>query len=79
MARRAEGRGGGLRGRRSGRLAGTRDPRGVWTRTPPVWCTVSGAGVVAIQQTVDTDTGEVLEEPVVLARFGDLPAEFNEG
>lgn len=37
------------------------------------------SGVVAIQQTVDTDTGEVLEEPVVLARFGDLPAEFNEG
>ncbi|WP_182422067.1 hypothetical protein [Aureimonas sp. ME7] len=37
------------------------------------------AGVVAIQQTVDTDTGEVLEEPIVLARFGELPAEFSEG
>lgn len=35
-------------------------------------------GVVAIQQTVDTDTGEVLEEPAVLARHGELPAEFNE-
>lgn len=31
------------------------------------------AGVVAIQQTVDTETGEVLEEPVVLATFGELP------
>ena len=31
------------------------------------------AGVVAIQQTIDTETGEVLEEPVVLAKFGDLP------
>lgn len=35
-------------------------------------------GVVAIQQTVDTDTGEVLEEPIVLARFGELPPEFGE-
>ncbi len=32
------------------------------------------AGVVAIQQTVDAETGEVLEEPVVLAKFGELPA-----
>ncbi|WP_185982636.1 hypothetical protein [Aureimonas mangrovi] len=32
------------------------------------------AGVVAITQTVDTDTGEVLEEPAVLARHGELPA-----
>lgn len=31
-------------------------------------------GVVAVQQTVDTETGEVLEEPIVLARFGELPA-----
>ncbi len=36
-------------------------------------------GVVAVQQVVDTDTGEVLEELVVLARHGELPAEFNEG
>ena len=32
------------------------------------------AGVVAIQQTIDTETGEVLEEPVVLAAHGELPA-----
>lgn len=32
------------------------------------------AGVVAITQTVDTETGEVLEEPTVLARHGQLPA-----
>lgn len=31
------------------------------------------AGVVAIQQTVDTETGEVLEESAVLAKFGELP------
>lgn len=31
------------------------------------------AGVVAVQQTVDTETGEVLEEPVILAQHGDLP------
>ena len=36
------------------------------------------SGVVAIQQTIDTDTGEVLEEPILLARHGDLPAEFND-
>ncbi len=36
-------------------------------------------GVVAVQQVVDTDTGEVLEEPVILARHGQLPAEFSEG
>lgn len=34
------------------------------------------AGVVAIQQTIDTETGEVLEEPVLLAAFGELPQEF---
>lgn len=33
-------------------------------------------GVVALTQTIDTDTGEVLEEPVVLARHGELPHEF---
>jgi hypothetical protein len=32
-------------------------------------------GVVAIEQTVDVDTGEILEEPIVLARHGDVPAE----
>jgi hypothetical protein len=32
-------------------------------------------GVVAVEQTVDVDTGEVLEEPVVLARHGKVPAE----
>ena len=37
------------------------------------------AGVVAVQQKVDTETGEVLEEPVILARHGELPAEFSEG
>ena len=36
-------------------------------------------GVVALQQTIDTDTGEVVEDPVVLARYGELPAEFDEG
>lgn len=34
------------------------------------------AGVVALTQTIDMDTGEVLEEPVVLARHGELPREF---
>ncbi|WP_294642477.1 hypothetical protein [uncultured Aureimonas sp.] len=37
------------------------------------------AGVVALQQTIDTDTGEVVENPVVLARYGELPAEFDQG
>lgn len=31
------------------------------------------AGVIAVSQTVDTDTGEVLDEPVILARHGDTP------
>jgi NAD(P)H-hydrate repair Nnr-like enzyme with NAD(P)H-hydrate dehydratase domain len=31
-------------------------------------------GVLAVQQTVDTDTGEVLDEPIFLARHGELPA-----
>ena len=35
-------------------------------------------GVVDVMQTVETDTGEVLEEPVVLARHGELPQEFRE-
>ncbi|MEC5293413.1 hypothetical protein VSX64_22625 [Aurantimonas sp. C2-6-R+9] len=35
-------------------------------------------GVVAVQQTVDTETGEVLEEPTVLARHGEVPQEFRE-
>lgn len=32
-------------------------------------------GVVAVEQTVDVDTGEVLEEPIVLARHGNVPDE----
>ncbi|MEF2550127.1 hypothetical protein VQ042_01980 [Aurantimonas sp. A2-1-M11] len=32
-------------------------------------------GVVAVEQTVDVETGEVLEEPVVLVRHGEVPAE----
>ena len=32
-------------------------------------------GVVAIEQTVDVDTGEILEEPIVLARHGRVPDE----
>ncbi|WP_019998569.1 MULTISPECIES: hypothetical protein [Aureimonas] len=35
-------------------------------------------GVVALQHTVDTETGEVLEDPIVLSRFGDVPAEFTD-
>lgn len=38
----------------------------------------TAVGVVAIQHTVDTDTGEVLEDPIVLSRFGEVPAEFHE-
>lgn len=34
-------------------------------------------GVVALQQTIDTDTGEIVEDPVVLARYGELPADFD--
>ncbi|GGE11088.1 hypothetical protein GCM10011390_32680 [Aureimonas endophytica] len=36
------------------------------------------AGVVALTLTVDTDTGEVVEEPRVLARFGEVGKEFQE-
>ncbi|SMC43371.1 hypothetical protein SAMN06297251_102161 [Fulvimarina manganoxydans] len=32
------------------------------------------AGVVAFRQVADDETGEVLDEPVVLARHGELPA-----
>jgi hypothetical protein len=35
------------------------------------------AGVVALAQTVDLDTDEVVETPEILARFGQLPAEFD--
>ena len=35
------------------------------------------AGVVALAQTVDLDTDEVVETPKILARFGQLPAEFD--
>ncbi|KQT69909.1 MULTISPECIES: hypothetical protein [unclassified Aureimonas] len=34
------------------------------------------AGVVALSQTIDLDTGEVVEEPVIHARHGELPKEF---
>lgn len=34
-------------------------------------------GVVALQQTIDTDTGEIVEDPVVLACYGELPADFD--
>lgn len=36
------------------------------------------AGVLAVQQTVDEEIGEVLDEPVILARHGELPPEFAE-
>ncbi|BDA83251.1 hypothetical protein Sa4125_07930 [Aureimonas sp. SA4125] len=36
------------------------------------------AGVVALAQTIDLDTDEVMEEPEILARYGELPAEFRE-
>ena len=32
-------------------------------------------GVVAVEQTVDVDTGEILEEPIILARHGTVPDE----
>ena len=32
-------------------------------------------GVVAVEQTVDLDTGEILEEPIILARHGSVPDE----
>ncbi|NDV87968.1 hypothetical protein GTW51_14780 [Aurantimonas aggregata] len=32
-------------------------------------------GVVAVEQTVDVETGEVLEEPIILVRHGEVPAE----
>lgn len=35
------------------------------------------AGVVALAQTIDLDTDEVVETPEVLARHGSLPAEFD--
>ncbi|WP_062015455.1 hypothetical protein [Aureimonas sp. AU4] len=38
----------------------------------------TAVGVVALQHSIDTDTGEVLEEPIVLSRFGEVPAEFRE-
>lgn len=36
------------------------------------------AGVVALTMMIDTDTGEVIEEPKVLARFGEVGKEFQE-
>ena len=35
-------------------------------------------GAVALHQTIDTDTGEIVEDPVVFARYGELPAEVNQ-
>lgn len=35
------------------------------------------AGVVALTMAVDTDTGEVVEEPTVLAKYGEVSREFN--
>lgn len=32
------------------------------------------AGAIAVQQSIDTETGEVLEEPVILAQHGEVPA-----
>lgn len=34
------------------------------------------AGVVAVQTTIDTESGEILDEPIILASFGELPADF---
>ena len=36
------------------------------------------AGVVALAQTIDLDTDEVVETPEILARHGTLPQEFRE-
>jgi hypothetical protein len=32
-------------------------------------------GVVAVEQTVNIEPGEILEEPIVLVRHGEVPAE----
>lgn len=34
------------------------------------------AGVIAVQTAVDAETGEILDEPIIIARHGDLPPEF---
>ena len=36
------------------------------------------AGVVAIRQVADDETGEVADEPVILARHGELPGNIAE-
>lgn len=36
------------------------------------------AGVVALTMVVDTDTGEVIEEPRVLTKFGEVGKEFQD-
>lgn len=36
------------------------------------------AGVVAFRQVADDETGETTDEPVFLARHGELPAEMND-
>ena len=35
------------------------------------------AGVVALTQVIDVDTGEVVDEPIILARHGEQPKEFH--
>ncbi|MDY8110413.1 hypothetical protein U0C82_14820 [Fulvimarina sp. 2208YS6-2-32] len=35
-------------------------------------------GVVAFRQVADDETGEVVDEPVFLARYGDLPQELSD-
>ena len=37
------------------------------------------AGVIAVAQTVDTETGEVLDDPVILAHHDELPTGMIEG
>lgn len=37
------------------------------------------AGVVAVHQRVDTNTGGVMGNPAILARHDGLPAEFSQG
>ena len=34
------------------------------------------AGVVALRQVADDETGEISDEPAILARFGELPTDM---
>ena len=36
------------------------------------------AGVVAFRQIADDETGEMMDEPVILARHGEVPTEMGE-